>query len=73
MDKISLGDKYLLSIPAAAEYFNVGVKRIRKIAEDNEGNFTFVMGPKHLIIRHKLEEWFEWKEVKKNHETVNSL
>ena len=46
MEKISLSEKYLLSIPEVAEYFGLGIKRMRSIAESNEGNFTVRLGGK---------------------------
>ena len=66
MEKISLSEKYLLSVPEASEYFGVGIKRMRRIAEGNEGNFTLEIGEKYLVIRHKLEEWFDGKVEKIN-------
>ena len=33
--KIPIGEKYLLSVSEAAAYFNIGEKRIRRLAEDN--------------------------------------
>lgn len=64
MEKIALNEKYLLSVPEASEYFGVGIKRMRSIAESNEGNFTVRLGGKYLIIRSRLEAWFDGKAIK---------
>ena len=32
---ITLGEKYMLTIREASIYFNIGVKKIRRLAEDN--------------------------------------
>ena len=44
-----IGDKYLLSIKEAGEYFNIGTKKMRRLAED--------CGNRYLIIRTKFEEF----------------
>ena len=38
----ALKDKYLLTIKEAAFYFNIGTKKMRRIAEDNLGNVAVV-------------------------------
>ena len=42
-----IGDKYLLSIKEAGEYFNIGTKKMRRLA----------CGNRYLIIRTKFEEF----------------
>ena len=37
-------EKYMLTIKEAAEYFNIGIKKMRRLAEDNEGEFAIYMG-----------------------------
>ena len=46
MEKIALNEKYLLSLSEASVNFGVGIKRMRSIAESNEGNFTVRLGGK---------------------------
>ena len=53
---IKLGEKYMLTIREASIYFNIGVKKIRRLAEDNIGVFSIYSGNRYLIIRPKLEE-----------------
>ena len=50
---ITLGEKYMLTIREASIYFNIGVKKIRRLAEDNLGVYS---GNRYLIIRPKFEE-----------------
>ena len=52
-----IGDKYLLSIKEAGEYFNIGTKKMRRLAEDNLGSFSVFCGNRYLIIRTKFEEF----------------
>lgn len=74
MEKIALNEKYLLSVPEASEYFGIGIKSMRRIAEGNEGNFTLKIGEKYLVIRHKLEEWFDGKAEKdKGNEELRNI
>ena len=50
---ITLGEKYMLTIREASIYFNIGVKKIRRLAEDNLGVFSIYSGNRYLI-RYKL-------------------
>ena len=53
---IETKDKYMLSIKEAAAYFNIGEKKIRRLAEDNLGRYAVLNGNRYLIIREKFEE-----------------
>ena len=53
---ITLGEKYMLTIREASIYFNIGVKKIRRLAEDNLGVFSIYSGNRYLTIRPKFEE-----------------
>ena len=53
---ITLGEKYMLTIREASIYFNIGVKKIRRLAEDNLGVFSIYSGNRYLIIRPQFEE-----------------
>lgn len=57
MDKLPLCEKYTLSIKESAVYFNIGIKKMRRLAEENLGLFAVVSGNKYLIIRTKFEEY----------------
>lgn len=52
-----LKDKYMLTIKEAAFYFNIGTKKMRRIAEDNLGNIAVYSGNRFLIIRPKFEDF----------------
>lgn len=55
--QIPIHQKYMLSINEAAEYFNIGAKKLRCLATDNMGRFAILMGNRILIIRERFEEY----------------
>lgn len=57
MNEISYGDHYTLSIKEAASYFNIGIKKMRRLAEENLGVFAVMSGNRYLIIRTKFEDY----------------
>lgn len=57
--KIPVNEKYMLSINEAAQYFSIGVKKMRRLAEDNLGVFAVYSGNRYLIIRSKFEEFLQ--------------
>ena len=56
-EALPLGEKYMLTIKEAASYFNIGTKKMRRIAEDNLGNVAVFCGNRFLIVRPKFEEF----------------
>ena len=54
-----VSEKYLLTIRESAEYFNIGIKKMRRLAEDNLGRFAVVSGNRFLINRTKFERFIE--------------
>lgn len=52
-------DKYSLSIKEAAQYFSIGIKKMRRLAEDNVGDFAVYNGNRYIIIRSKFEKFLE--------------
>ena len=54
---LPIGEKYLLTIKEAGVYFNIGVKKMRRLAEDNLGVFSVYSGNRYLVIRPKFEEY----------------
>lgn len=56
---VPVGEKYMLTMREAAEYFNIGVKKMRRLAEDNLGLFAVYNGNRYLIIRTKFEKFLE--------------
>ena len=57
--KIPLNEKYSLTIKEAALYFSIGVKKMRRLAEENLGDFAVYSGNRYLIIRSKFEEYLQ--------------
>ena len=56
-ESLSVSEKYMLTIKEAAAYFNIGIKKMRRIAEDNLGTVAVFCGNRFLIIRPKFEEF----------------
>ena len=54
---VPVQEKYTLTIKEAAAYFNIGIKKMRRIAEDNIGTVAVYCGNRFLIIRPKFEEF----------------
>ena len=52
-----VSEKYMLTIKEAAEYFNIGIKKMSRLAEDNEGEFAIYMGNRYLVIRERFETY----------------
>lgn len=59
VDNIPVSEKYSLSIKEAAQYFSIGIKKMRRLAEDNLGDFAVYSGNRYLIIRAKFEEYLQ--------------
>ena len=57
MQEIPVQEKYLLTIHEASEYFSIGIKSMRRIAEDHTDSFAIRHGSRYLIIRSKCEEY----------------
>ncbi len=57
MNSIPLNEKYTLTIKEAASYFNIGVKKMRRLAEEHTSSFSIYSGNRYLIIRTKFEEF----------------
>ena len=57
--EIPISEKYMLTINEAAAYFSIGVKKLRRMAEDNEGKFAITMGSRYFIVQEKFEEYID--------------
>lgn len=51
------GQKYALTILEASSYFSIGVKKLRRIAEEHLDSFALWQGKRLLIIRPRLEAY----------------
>ncbi|MDO4306985.1 MAG: excisionase [Eubacteriales bacterium] len=56
---IPISEKYMLTIKEASEYFNIGIKNMRKMAEQNTGAYAIFLGNRYLIVRKKFEEYMD--------------
>ena len=56
-ESIPVKDKFLLTINEASEYFNIGQKNMRRIAENHLDSFGIFQGNRFLIIRSRFEEY----------------
>ena len=56
---VPLGEKYLLTIKESAIYFNIGQKKMRRIAEDYIGDLAIFCGNRYLIKRKKFEDFID--------------
>ena len=54
---VPIVDKYLLTIKQASSYFNIGEKRLRRLAEDGLGDISIYCGNRYLIVRPRFEEF----------------
>ncbi len=58
MQEVPLNQKYTLTIKEASQYFNIGTKKKRRLAEANTHNgFAVHSGNRYLIIRSKFEKF----------------
>ncbi len=57
---IPISEKYMLTIKEASEYFNIGIKNMRRFAEENKGSYSIFMGNRYLIVRTKFEEYIDF-------------
>ena len=57
MGKVPIWEKYMLTIPEACEYFNIGDKKLRRIIDNNkEADYILMNGTKILIKRKQFEK-----------------
>ena len=59
-ERVPLNEKYMLTIREAAVYFNLGQKKIRRLAEETDENgdlppFAVFSGSRCLILRTAFE------------------
>lgn len=56
-EPLSIQEKYMLSLKEASEYYSIGIKSMRRLAEKNNRSFTIFNGTHYLIVRHLFEEF----------------
>ena len=47
----------MLSIREASDYFGIGIKNMRRLAENNSNKFALYFGNRYLIVRHLFEAY----------------
>lgn len=58
--QVQVKDKFCLTIDEAANYFNIGEKKLRSIVADHmDSGFVIQNGVKILIKRKRFEEFLE--------------
>ena len=62
-DNLPVSEKYTLSINEAAQYFGIGINKMRRLAEENLGVFAVYSGNRYLIIRCKYEEYLQKNQL----------
>ena len=45
---LSIGEKYMLTLREASVYFHIGIKYMRRLAENNDGEFALKSHIHHL-------------------------
>ena len=64
--KLATSEKYSLTIKEAADYFGIGIKRMRRLAEDHLGTFSAYNGNRYLIIRAEFEAYLKKSPIMQN-------
>lgn len=52
-------EKPTLTLEEAAEYFNIGINRLRDLSNEDDCDFVVWVGSKRLFKRKKLEAFIE--------------
>ena len=59
-NEIPYWEKYMLTLREAAEYFHIGEKKMRQIADENmDANFLLESGNRIMIKRKLFEEYLD--------------
>ena len=56
---LSISEKYMLTVREASVYFHIGIKHMRRLAENNDGEFTLFVGNRYLVCRPRFEEYLQ--------------
>lgn len=54
---LPISEKFTLTIKEASEYFSIGIKNMRRLAEENTDSFAVYNGNRYLIIRSRFEKY----------------
>ena len=67
--EIPISEKYMLTVKETLEYFNIGIKNMRKMAEQNTGAYVIFLGNRYLIVCKKFEEYMDSLTMGKEEDT----
>ncbi len=56
-NSVPISEKFTLTIREASEYFSIGIKVMRRLAEEHTDSFAVWNGNRFLIIRTRFEEY----------------
>lgn len=56
-NKVPISEKFTLTVREASEYFSIGIKVMRRLAEEHTDSFAVWNGNRFLIIRSRFEEY----------------
>ena len=56
MSNIPMTEKYTLSIKEAAAYFGIGIKKMRRLAEDHTNTFAVLSGNRLRLCKEHSEK-----------------
>ena len=56
-ERVSIENKFALTVKEAAKYFNIGEHRIRELTDKKDCPFVLWVGSKRLVKRKKFEEY----------------
>ena len=56
---VPISETYMLTIREASAYFNLGIKHLRRLAEENTEGFSVYNGSRYMIIRPKFEKFLD--------------
>ncbi len=54
--EVPIWEKYCLTLDEAADYFGIGINKLREMTDEPNCQFVIFNGSKRLIKRRKLEE-----------------
>ena len=58
-ERLSISDKAYLTLEEAAEYFNIGINKLREMTNEKNCPYVIWNGSKRLIKRKKLEAYLD--------------
>ena len=55
--ELKLKEKYMLTIKEAVAYYGIGIKFLRRCAENGDSKFGIICGNRWMIIKDRFEEY----------------